>query len=456
MARLGFDKSKLSVLKKTQKEILSFIKPTSSEVLKEKKFIDSFIKKINKLPGPHLSVVCAGSFGKGTHLKNKNDYDIFVLYPPSLEKEKFIEQGLGLAQKAFKGYFWEKAYSQHPYIRGVVDSRKIEVVPAYKIQPNQPIISAVDRTVLHLMFILKNISDSQKDQVRLLKHFMQYIGTYGADASVFGFSGYLCELMILYYGDFRTVLESAANWKPPIKFSLLDHQQNFLENFYDQMVVIDPVDDNRNVASAVSLKQLNTFIAASRVFLENPSMDFFKTIRTQRLNYYQLVGMLDNFSLVVVKFEVKNLLKEIVWSKVKSESQKLISFLENQDFNVLKHSIYYKENLDNCYLIILLDTLELPKYKKVFGPFVSDLKNSQNYLENTKAVLGPYIATDKWFSIKKRDMTSAFLIISKFMQNFELNPKVYIQKDINSLFLEDDLISDYFSDFFIAKEKFLF
>jgi len=455
MTSISLDRSKLSVFKKTKKEILNKIKPSSSQTIKEKKFIENIIKKIEKTPGNHLSAVIAGSFGKGTNLKDTKDFDIFVLFPPSLEKEKFIEEGLSLGQKVFKGNFWEKAYSQHPYIRGVIDGHKIEIVPSYKIDVNESIISAVDRTVLHLMFVEKNMSQAQKDETRLLKYFMKHIGAYGADTSVSGFSGYLCELLILFYGDFKTVVENAANWHHPIKFTLLKEQHINLARFSDCLVVIDPIDDSRNVASAVGLKQLSLFIAASRSFLEDPSIDFFRTKVVPKISYHQLVGKLDNFSIAILKFEVKDLLKEIVWSKVRSNAKKLITHLEFSDFDVLKYDIYYKEGQDVCYLFLLLDTLELPRFKKIIGPLVSDFKSSQNYISNNRSILGPYIKDDRWYVIRKRDKTSIKSIVLDFSLNFDLKTTVYVSKEINDLFLEDDSLSEYLSDFFISKEKFL-
>jgi tRNA nucleotidyltransferase (CCA-adding enzyme) len=455
MSSINLDKSKISLYKDTRKKLISKTKPSTSQNIKEKRFIDGIVKKIEKMPGPHLSAVCAGSFGKGTNLKDTKDFDVFVIYPPSIEKDKFIEEGLALGQKVFKGYFWEKAYSQHPYIRGIIDGQKVEIVPAYKIEPFEPIISAVDRTVLHLMFVLKNMSAVQKDETRLLKYFLKHIGAYGADTSVSGFSGYLCELLILFYGDFITVLENASNWQHPIKFTLLKEQHVNLARFSESLVVIDPIDDTRNVASAVSLKQLSLFVAASRKFIENPSIDFFNTKIIPKVNYHQLIGKLENFSIAIISFNVKDMLKETIWSKVKSNTSKLITHLEFSDFDVLKCEVYHQEGQDKCYLVLLLNTLELPRFKTINGPLVSDYKSSQNYLTNNRSVLGPYIKEDRWYVVRKRDKTSAKSIILDFSHVFNLKSNVYVGTEINDLFLEDDLLSDFLTDFFITKEKFL-
>ena len=45
--------------------------------------------------------------------------------------------------------------------------------------------------------------------------------------------------------------------------------------FPEPLTIIDPVDKGRNVASAVLPQKLYKFVAASRAFLEKPSIDFF-------------------------------------------------------------------------------------------------------------------------------------------------------------------------------------
>ena len=456
MTHISMDKSKQNLYKQTKKDILDIIKPGSKQLIHEKKFVENILKKIEKIKGNHISAIIAGSFGKGTNLKDAKDFDIFALYPPSLPREQFMKEGLELGQKVFKGYFWEKAYSQHPYIRGVIDGYKVEVVPAYKIEPGDSIISAVDRTSLHLLFIEKNMKNSQKDDVRLLKYFMKKVGCYGADSAISGFSGYLCELLILFYGDFLNTIKHAANWSLPIKFTLIKEQHTNLARFDETLVVIDPVDDTRNVASAVSDRQLSMFIAASRVFLENPTTGFFMKRPVKQMTYHQLVGRLENFAMIVLEFEVKDMLKEIVWSKIRKNTKKLLQHLEFDDFKVLKHDIYHKEGQNKCYVIIMLDSLILPKLKQVVGPLVSDFRNSQNYIDNTRAIFGPYIKGDRWYAIRQRDRVDVKPIILEFaMRHFNISAKVHVGEDIRDLYLKNDFTSEFFSDFFISKEKFL-
>jgi tRNA nucleotidyltransferase (CCA-adding enzyme) len=47
-------------------------------------------------------------------------------------------------------------------------------------------------------------------EVRLLKKFMKGTGVYGAEIKIGGFSGYLCELLILKYRSFAQTIEAFA------------------------------------------------------------------------------------------------------------------------------------------------------------------------------------------------------------------------------------------------------
>jgi len=456
MAQLSIDKSKLEDYKLARREILREIKPSSKQITDETAFVDSILDKINKTPGKHVSCVIAGSFGKGTNLADTKDFDIFVLYPTDMKREEFVEAGLALGQSVFKGYFFEKAYSEHPYIRGIINNYKVEVVPAYKIAPGEDIISAVDRTSLHLLFILKNMKAVQKDEVRILKKFMKAIDCYGADTEVFGFSGYLCELLILFYGDFITLLTHSANWEPPIKFTLVKEQEVNLSRFSDPLVVIDPVDQNRNVASAVSDKQLSTFIAASRSFLQHPHKEFFNKRPVKQITYHQMVGLLDSFSLTILEFEVKDMLKEMVWSKVRKNAKKIVAHLEFCDFNIMKWDIFYKEGETKAHMVMMSESLILPRNKMMVGPLVSDMKNSQNYLDNTKAVLGPYIKDNRWYCIKQREKTDIKSILLDYTpDNIDLDTVIFVGQDIRNLYLAKTEVLDFLSEFFVAKERFL-
>lgn len=452
---VGIDKSRLDVYKETKKKIITLVKPTDTQILKEKEMTDKLLKKAKGLPGRHLDVVLAGSVARNTNLKETKDFDIFVLYPKDISKEDFTKEALDLGQNFFKGYFSEKVYSEHPYVRGIIDGYKIDLVPAYKIESTEEMISSVDRTPFHQAYILKKMKEAQKDEVRFLKYFLKYIGCYGADPQYQGFSGYLCELLILYYGDFIKTLEHVANWQTPVRLVLEKEDIDSLSPFDDAFVVIDPVDKKRNVASAVSLTQLSRFITASRAFLVKPTTDFFSN-NSKPQTYHQLVTWVNNVPLTTIEFNVEGMLKDIVWSKLRKFLNKLTNHLENQKFTILKSNIYYEEKAKYAYIILMTDMLVLPKFEKSQGPFVSDMANSQKFIENSKAIYGPFVKDDRWYCIKSRRFVEIKDVIEDFSNNnFDIKCEIFVEQDIIKLYTKNTEVMPYFTDFFYPREIYL-
>lgn len=452
---VGIDKSKLDVYKDTKKKILTLIKPIDAQILKEKDMIEKLIKKAKSLSGKHIDVILAGSVARNTNLKETKDFDIFVLYPTDISKEEFTKESLNLGQNFFKGYFSEKVYSEHPYVRGVIDGYKIDLVPAYKIESTEEMISSVDRTPFHQAYILKKMKDAQKDDVRLLKYFLKYIDCYGADPQFQGFSGYLCELLILYYGDFIKTIEHVANWQTPVRLVLEKKDIDCLSPFDDAFVFIDPVDKKRNVASAVSLTQLSRFIAAARAFLVKPTTDFFSN-NAKPQTYHQLVTWVNNVPLTTIEFDVEGMLKDIVWSKLRKFLTRLTNHLENQKFTVLKSSIYHQEKAKYAYIVLMTDMLVLPKFERSQGPFVSDITNSQKFIENSKSIYGPFIKDDRWYCIKSRRFVDIKDVIEDFSNNnFDIKCEIFVEQDIIKLYTKNTEVMPYFTDFFYPRENFL-
>ncbi len=98
---------------------------------------------------------------------------------------------------------------------GFIEGFDVDFVPCYTIKNAEELKSAVDRTILHTEYVKKNLKPEQRNEVLLLKKFMESIHTYGAEFKVGGFSGYLCELLIINYGTFIEVLEAASEkWRP--------------------------------------------------------------------------------------------------------------------------------------------------------------------------------------------------------------------------------------------------
>ena len=117
----------------------------------------------------------------------------------------------------------------------------------------------------------KSLTSKMKNEVRILKTFLQSNGIYGAEIAKQGFSGYVSEVLIINYKSFENVIKSISKIKENEVIG------KTTKKFDTSIVIIDPIDKNRNLAAAISNENIGKFILASRAFKEKPSLEFFKT-----------------------------------------------------------------------------------------------------------------------------------------------------------------------------------
>ncbi|MGZ7160978.1 MAG: CCA tRNA nucleotidyltransferase, partial [Methanobacterium sp.] len=200
--------------------VLNAIKPTKEEKEKVMSLSNKLINVINDIArenGIDAEAVLVGSVAKDTWLHARADIDIFIKFPLNTSENDLKELGLKIGRKCIQKMHGkhELRFASHPYVTGFIEGYEIDFVPCYTIENADELKSAVDRTILHTEYVNKKLKEEQKDEVLLLKKFMESIHTYSAEAKVGGFSGYLCELLIINYGTFVDVLETASEkWSP--------------------------------------------------------------------------------------------------------------------------------------------------------------------------------------------------------------------------------------------------
>ena len=208
--------------------ILNDLKPSQEEIDAVNKTTEKVVDFLNKTcieEGIDAEAMAVGSVAKNTWLSGKSDIDIFIHFHIDTDMDVLKEKGMELAYKtnnAFNGKASEH-YASHPYLTCDIDGFEVDIVPCYRIEEGDSIISAVDRTILHTKYIQKHLDEEQEGEVLLLKKFMDAIGTYGSEFKTGGFAGYLCELLILNYGTFEDTLRNAQDWKFHTMIDLEDY-----------------------------------------------------------------------------------------------------------------------------------------------------------------------------------------------------------------------------------------
>ena len=364
-----------------EKQVLEKITPS----LEYKKNIKKITQKINKkleierkkrkLP---VNIELVGSIAKDTYLKNDLDIDFFIKFPTKYSKEEIGKNALSIGRTILKNT--EESYADHPYIRGFYKKFKVEVVPCYKIEKASQKLSAVDRTPLHTKYIKKYLPHSQKPQVRLFKQFLKGIGCYGAEAEIEGFSGYLSEILVLKYGSFKKLIGNAQKWKSGVKLTL---KKRDYQSFETPLTFIDPVDTNRNVASAVSKEKFDLFIKACREYVKKPSINFFfpKKIKPWSLDKIKREIKKQKCQYVSIKFKKPNIISENLYPQVRKAVRSIQEICRRYDFTVFDSKFYINKEI---YIIIKTKIKPLSKTMKHAGPPTKLKENIDDFIKKWK------------------------------------------------------------------------
>jgi len=374
-------------------------------------------KEIKKFPEV-TGLEFGGSFAKGTWLSKDADVDIFVRFKKSTSEEKFEKISKKIGFEALKKHSPYVRYSEHPYVEAKIKNTKINVVPFYDVK-NGEWKSAADRSPFHTKFMEKSLTPKMRNEVRILKTFFKSNGIYGSEIARQGFSGYVSEVLIKHFGSFENVLKS---------ISIVKENQiigKTSKKFETSIVIIDPIDNNRNLAAAISDENIGKFILVSRAFKEKPTLKFFKTKKSTIAKKHWK-------NLLVLKFNFKIRSPDIIWGQIKRATSSLSTQLELGGFNVLR-SKPYTDQQKEVYLFFLLESTKIPETYTKNGPEFFRENSSQSFISknlvNTELM---WIGNNrKIISLEKRKHTEAVQFMTKFLKD---NLRTDIPKGLQSDF----------------------
>jgi len=396
--------------KKVLKEILKEIIPDK----KTQQFLKSIAKKTlqvakNIAKKYNAEAMLVGSIVRDTWLPDKKEFDVFILFPETLSLNKLEEYGLKIGKEVAKrmnGSFILK-YAQHPYVSLKLNNDvEVDIVPCYKIKDPSQLKSAVDRTPFHVKYLNKRMNKKLANEVRLLKKFLKEHSLYGADAKVEGFSGYLCELLILKYKSFLNLLKKAQDWKLQEiidleKYYNKENHKMLRKMFSGQpLIVIDPIDKNRNVAAAFSVENFYKFKKIAKDFLDNPCKDTFYKTKKKFLTDIELskLKFFRETEFIAIKFIPPQISPDILWPQLRKFAERIKNILEEKkyEFKVFGYTVYTDEK-DLALIFLEMEIFNLPRVQKLIGPYVFDEENSKRFLESHKdCINGPYIEKERW------------------------------------------------------------
>jgi tRNA nucleotidyltransferase (CCA-adding enzyme) len=390
--------------------VLERIKPRPNEVKEVHDFSQMLLKMINdvlKKHGVDAKAEVHGSVAHGTWLSGERDIDVFIILQKKQDRNA-LSSVLNLLKKNIEGDYVE-AYAEHPYLKASIRDYQVDLVPCFQIEEGMSLISSTDRTPLHTMYLKDRLDDRSKDEVRLLKQFFKGIGVYGAEIKVGGFSGYLCELLVLKYDSLISLIRAASTWKKyeVIQLGSRYDPNELIKKFKDPLIFIDPVDSNRNVASALSSDSFWNFVAAAQRFKDKPKLSYFfrKNFQPDLGTLINLINSRGTDILFLVVEEAKAEVPDSLWGQLLKSRQALEKMFTSNDFVVLRSDVWSNEKSRHIF-IFELESAVIPEVELHTGPPVNMRVNSHTFinshLDSEKTVSGPEIKDGRWAVLRKR------------------------------------------------------
>jgi len=382
------------------------------EALKDR--VNEEIKKI-KIP---ITLELVGSTAKDTYIQSAVDIDLFLVFPATTPREILQKKGLAIGRAILEHQ--EECFAEHPYVRGVFKGYKTELVPCYKIETASQKLSAVDRTPLHTRYVKEHLKETQKKEVRLIKQFLKGIGCYGAEAEIEGFSGYLCEILILRYKSFQQLIESVQNWNYGEKLTL---KKGKYQEFTTPLTFIDPVDSDRNVASALSKEK---FIRACTEYKKHPRLTFFFPNEPTPWPLEKIKKELETKEFIGIQLPKPKIISENLYPQIRKALRAIQELCERYDFTI-QDTIYFVSS-QHVSLILHPTTILLPKLVLHTGPPTTLKKNADEFIhkwiDHPRTRKKPYEKNKRLYVEIEREFTDIRMLLRQQLNKLSLGKNI--------------------------------
>ena len=439
-------------------EVLQEIIPTQQEI----QAIDNIVEELKQhlkvraieLGIKYTSMEPQGSTGiKQTQLRDDFDVDFFIGLEVSKFEEKYKEFSKNKLKQESKQYFLHLCnewiikslkntkfqeprlfYAEHPYVRAIYVSEGNEVrvdivmyldLELEYIKEKGPITS-VDRSPWHGRFIRDNLTVDQKNDVRLLKQFFKACHCYGDKSAVgrMGFIGYSAELLIYYYKNLESLFLDFNN----LSNNYLDfykRSKNQIRKIAhmkeDPLIIIDPIDKNRNVASAISLRAYKYCNHKISQFIKNPKVKYFQIFPINELTIDENHPLYANTFTIELKNNDPEVHYTINRDKLYSLAESIKSLGEkesshDQRFGSIEFELYFEDSTQEYNLAIYC---EQPLISKTFlrrGPPKKDKKHADRFKQKNP----DFIEKDKYLWVENVRKYTEFVKFLDYLVNEKL------------------------------------
>ncbi|MEM0056858.1 MAG: hypothetical protein QXH96_00005, partial [Candidatus Geothermarchaeota archaeon] len=226
------------------------------------------------------------------------------------------------------------------------------------------------------------------------------------------------------------------------------------------IVVIDPIDRGRNVASALSNRNLAKFISACKRFLERPKLEFFYPFSEKAKEEY--LSKIDEISvrelpILAIRVFHGEKIEDIYYSQLEKLAKKIAIQLKEREIKVLKYGVY-SDFREKSVILYLLSSKSAPLFFKRKGPMVY-LTKEYDFLEKNRNKL-MWIGDDlRWHVIEKYEHVDVREYVKDLLTKKTIKIPSEVEKDLIEVSYIDELseseldgIKKWLSSFLIGDE----
>ncbi len=392
--------------------------------------IDSFLHEIRaalQKEKIEAYAMLGGSAAKGTFLKHDFDCDIFIRFVYDQYKEKDISELLEKALKKIAKLDYERVHGSRDYFQGKWKDLHWECIPVLYIQNKDMARNITDVSPLHVEWLNQHLSEKLRDEILLTKLFFKAQKVYGAESYMNGFSGHIVDLLTVYYGSFKELLENIENWGEKQVINMTQHQINLNQLNPDKLqsaiIVIDPIQPERNAAAAVSYEQFYQIKNQATLFLENPSTEYFKRKAITKKELIEMKKEAQKTDAIFIALQALPMHGKLdtIGTKITKALEHIETELRINDFTVEKTGWDWEEVQEKPMLVWLqIKEKELSKTKEHIGPPLKLHNDVEAFRKKHKKV---YFREEKIYAIVARKYTTPLKLIQDALKKKDINEK---------------------------------
>ena len=322
-------------------------------------------------------VMLGGSYAKGTYLEGDHDIDVFVRFDHSYA-DKEMPDLLGLALGGWEGL--RRVHGSRDYFQLEKGGFSFEIVPVLKVEAPGEARNVTDVSPLHVRYVRDAISKEPliAADIRLAKLFCKAARVYGAESYIGGFSGHVLDNLIIHYGSFLSLLEAASRWPAKVFIDPLGRRKDASAlspaKRAGPLVLLDPIQPDRNAAAALTSERFEAFKDAARAFLEAPDDSFF--VREPLSPETVAKDHPDDPSLCYELLPLEGS-KDVVGTKLFKAHGFILRLAREAGFTLLDEGFEFDGRRAFCFLVV--KERRLPSEVELQGPPLSARRDAQRF-----------------------------------------------------------------------------